>query len=350
MNTSSRPGSTSAPRRSPCSAISGASAASSAARVGAGDVQRRAERRHLLHRRHRRAAARRARRRPVAGRPTRSTSDWLAITSRAVPCASSLPFEDVAELVAALGLVHVVRADEHRDAARGELVQLVPEIAARLRIDAGGRLVEQQQLRLVQQARGERQALLPAARERAGELVRARSARPSRCERSHRPRCARRSSPYMRATKSQVLADRQVFPEREALRHVADVALDRLGFARGCRSRGTCPRRCRASAGRTACGSTSSCRCRSARGSRRSRRGAPTSARSCDDVIVAEALVEAAHVDDDFIGHGCDAPRITTLIAAASRRPAGPDAACAAIVGRRLRFDQKTSFARLSLE
>jgi hypothetical protein len=34
--------------------------------------------------------------------------------------------------VAALGLVHVVRADQHRDATGGQLVQLLPEVAAGL--------------------------------------------------------------------------------------------------------------------------------------------------------------------------------------------------------------------------
>ena len=53
-------------------------------------------------------------------------------------------------------------------------MDLVPELAPRLGIDAGGRLVEQKQAGLVQQAGGERQALLPAARELAGELALAR--------------------------------------------------------------------------------------------------------------------------------------------------------------------------------
>ena len=39
----------------------------------------------------------------------------------------------------------------------------------------------------------------------------------------------------------EVLADRQVLVEGEALRHVADVALDLLRLASGCRSRGRCP-------------------------------------------------------------------------------------------------------------
>ena len=70
---------------------------------------------------------------------------------------------DVAEPMAALGLVHVMRRDQHRDAARREPMDLIPEVAPRARVDSGGRLVEQQQLGLVQHARGQREALLPAA-------------------------------------------------------------------------------------------------------------------------------------------------------------------------------------------
>ena len=77
---------------------------------------------------------------------------------------------DVGDLVAALGLVHVVRGDEHGQALGGEVVDLVPELAPGLGIDAGRRLVEQQQVGLGQDAGAERQALLPAARQLAGEL------------------------------------------------------------------------------------------------------------------------------------------------------------------------------------
>src|SRR6185437_13046143 len=38
---------------------------------------------------------------------------------------------DVGQLVAALGLIHVVGADENRHAAGGQAMQLLPEIAAR---------------------------------------------------------------------------------------------------------------------------------------------------------------------------------------------------------------------------
>ena len=47
----------------------------------------------------------------------------------------------------------------------------IPQQAARHRIDAGGRLVEEQQLRLVHQRAGQRQALLETARQAAGQLA-----------------------------------------------------------------------------------------------------------------------------------------------------------------------------------
>ena len=50
---------------------------------------------------------------------------------------------DIGDLVAALGLVHVMGGDQHRQPSRGERVDLVPEIPPRFRIDAGGRLVQQ---------------------------------------------------------------------------------------------------------------------------------------------------------------------------------------------------------------
>ena len=78
---------------------------------------------------------------------------------------------DVGDLVTALGLVHVMGGDQHGQALRRQRVDLVPEFAPRFRIDAGGRLVEQQQLRAGQGAGAEREALLPAAGKLAGELL-----------------------------------------------------------------------------------------------------------------------------------------------------------------------------------
>ena len=70
----------------------------------------------------------------------------------------------------ALHFIHVVGGDQNRHAARGKFVNFVPEGAPRLGIDARGRLIQHQEVRLVDHASGQRQALLPAARQRAGQL------------------------------------------------------------------------------------------------------------------------------------------------------------------------------------
>ena len=123
----------------------------------------------------------------------------------------------------------------------GELVDLVPELAPRLRVDAGGRLVEQQQLRLVHHAGGQRQPLLPAAGERAGELVAA--VRRGRGARAPRRRArARSGTPYMPRDEVEVLA-RSSGPRRArtAASCSRPARLICVGLACGCRSRGTVP-------------------------------------------------------------------------------------------------------------
>ena len=107
-------------------------------------------------------------------------------------------------------------------------MDLVPELAPRLGVDAGGGLVEQQQLGLGQDAGAERQALLPAAR----QLPASCRSRPCRPRRSMAARASlRRIGEAVDARDElQVLQDRQVLVEAEALRHVADVALDLLAL------------------------------------------------------------------------------------------------------------------------
>ncbi len=99
---------------------------------------------------------------PVASKVTRPD---VRATSSASPCTTMRPLGEIDDALAALRLVHVMGRDQHGEAFGGHVVDQVPEFAARLGVDAGGRLVEQQQFRLVQHAGGQRQALLPAARE-----------------------------------------------------------------------------------------------------------------------------------------------------------------------------------------
>ena len=80
-------------------------------------------------------------------------------------------FGEDGEAVAALGFVHVVRRYQDGGAGFGELEQALPEIAAALRIDRAGGLVEQQQFGRVQRRGGERQALPLAAAHAAGALL-----------------------------------------------------------------------------------------------------------------------------------------------------------------------------------
>ena len=131
---------------------------------------------------------------------------------------------DVADAVAALGLVHVVGGDQHGQPVARQPVDLVPEFAPRLGVDAGRRLVEQQQLRLVHDAGGERQPLLPAAGQRAGELVAPR--RQAKLLERAVDMLGDRLQLVEPRHEFQVLGDRQILVERELLRHVADFALD----------------------------------------------------------------------------------------------------------------------------
>ena len=76
--------------------------------------------------------------------------------------------EPVAEL---LGLVHVVGGEDEADALLLEPEEAVPQDVAGLRVEAGGRLVEQQDLRLVDERAGDRQPAPHAAGERLDALV-----------------------------------------------------------------------------------------------------------------------------------------------------------------------------------
>src|SRR5215207_6258009 len=58
-----------------------------------------------------------------------------------------LAIRDVGDLVAALGFIHVVGRDENGHSLVSKGVDLIPEIAASLRINAGRWFVKQQELR-----------------------------------------------------------------------------------------------------------------------------------------------------------------------------------------------------------
>src|SRR5258705_3737415 len=111
-----------------------------------------------------------------------------------------------------------------------ELVDVVPELAPRSRVDARGGLVEEEEPGLVDEAGGEREALLPAAGERAGELVLARREAEALEGLAHVP-LAVRDLVHARH-EVEVLLDGEVLVEAELLRHVAHRALDAPGVLR----------------------------------------------------------------------------------------------------------------------
>src|SRR4030095_15431737 len=139
------------------------------------------------------------------------------------------PVGDVRETVAAFSLVHVMGCDEKRQAFGGQLVDLLPKLAARLRVHAGSRLVEQQQLRLMNQAGRQGQALLPTTRELPRELL-----PPLRkTETLEAALYGLTPVPHREHARHEVevLRDAQVLIKAEPLGHVADLGLDRFALA-----------------------------------------------------------------------------------------------------------------------
>ena len=108
-------------------------------------------------------------------------------------------------------------------------MDFIPEFAPCLGIDACRGFIQHQKAGSVHDAGGQRQPLLPAARERPGKLALARG------EAKVGQRVGNRFSGRIKAVKTgdkvQVLFNRQVFIEGKALGHVADLALDRGPFA-----------------------------------------------------------------------------------------------------------------------
>jgi hypothetical protein len=137
------------------------------------------------------------------------------------------------DLGTALGLVEVGGADDHREMLFvDQLLHDFPELAPRQRVDAHGRLVEQQQRRRAHQRAGQAELLLHAAGELAG--------RPRREAREvgHLEHAGEALAAHILrhavevGVEVEVLLHAQVFVEAEALWHVADAVLHGLRLAR----------------------------------------------------------------------------------------------------------------------
>ena len=92
-----------------------------------------------------------------------------------MPIASRSREINVADTATAFGLVHVVRGDDQRDPLGRQAEEQVPQIAARDRIDAGGRLVEKDQTWTVQEGAHQGEPLLPTAGEPARVTIHVRA-------------------------------------------------------------------------------------------------------------------------------------------------------------------------------
>jgi hypothetical protein len=132
-----------------------------------------------------------------------------------------LALEEQPGAVATRRLVHGRCRDQDRHALRQKVVEKVPELAATHRVDAVGRLVEQEHLGLVEQRARERELLVHAAREGLGapvlELGEARDGEEPLAAFSKRVPRETEHLPKER----EVLGDGQIAVKTVLLRHVA---------------------------------------------------------------------------------------------------------------------------------
>jgi len=105
---------------------------------------------------------------------------------------------------------------------------LLPEIAARLGIDAGGRLIEQQKPRRMNQAGSEREPLLPPAGELAGELLL--PGGKAKLIEALLHRLPAILHVVHARHEIEIFSNAEVFPKAEFLGHVADMTLDLLAL------------------------------------------------------------------------------------------------------------------------
>ena len=186
----------------------------------------------------------------------RALGDHLAVVDHGDP---------VGELV---GLVEVLRAEQDRGALADERADDVPDLVARARVEPGGRLVEEHQLRRDDEARGDVEPPPHAAGvvldQPAGRLGEAEC-----LEQLGRARLGVGAlQPQQAAEQDQVLAPGEVLVDRGELAGQADRGRAPRRPRRRCRARARAPSRRRGAAASRASGSWSSCRRRSGRARR----------------------------------------------------------------------------------
>ena len=194
----------------------------------------------------------------------------------------------------------------------------------------------------MQQARGECQALLPATGERAGELI-ATLRQPEVLQRLLDLLAPVGHTVHAR-DEAQVLADGEVFPERKALRHVADVALDLSGLANDVVPQAGA---FAAVGGEQPAEHADRSGLPAAVGAQKAENlaAAYRERKVFDDVVLAEMLVDAVHVDDDVGG-----VRVVHCAGGSVTSTGCPGLSFAAISGAGLASTRYTSLARFSFE
>src|SRR6516165_12482818 len=190
--------------------------------IGASDVERAPEHDGGLDARHAAQAARRSI--DVLSRRLEGDQPGMVRDVFAAALHHDPTVREVDDPVAALGFIHVVGRDQDREAVARHVMNEVPELASRLGVDACGRLVEQQELRLVQDAGGKRKALFPAAGELRGKLVATVSEPHALHDATHCLACV--GHLVNACHEIEILEHRQVVVEAELLRHVADLVAD----------------------------------------------------------------------------------------------------------------------------
>ena len=234
--------------------------------------------------------------------------------------------------MAVLGLVEIVRRHQHGDARRRDSVSIrrqnwrrdsgsTPPVGSSRKTIGGSWRIAQPSARRCRQ---------PPARSRAQRLLAAGEAGHLDARSARRASSSLAIEPVDAAEEADVLIDGQQLVEREPLRHVADAALDAFRIAADVDAADRRGAATSARAGRTACGSSSTCRRRCCRGTRRSRRARTSKLTSSTATNCAEA---AGQVD----GRRCARPAdVRAFIVAEAPAPAAPPpAATFAIAGVR---------------
>src|ERR1700687_767368 len=138
--------------------------------------------------------------------------------------------DDYNAVAEALGLFHIVRGVDEGFAALLQGLEIVKNGIAALRIDTDRRLIEQKNLRIVQQGRRQIQTPLHASAERFHFVAGA-------IRESHQVQdvvdclfCFRAGERVKRRKKSQIVAGGELVVKRHVLRDESDLQLDRIGI------------------------------------------------------------------------------------------------------------------------